>query len=254
MRILCVGDVVGSAGCAHLRRVLPMIKRQYDVDVCIVNGENSADGNGITPVSARHILDSGADVVTGGNHTYRRREFWPLLDEDPALLRPGNYPAAGRGLYMVDKGRYQVAVINLLGVVYLEPLACPFDTLDALLKQAGNPRFCVVDFHAEATAEKKALAYYADGRISALFGTHTHTATADEQILPQGTGFLTDVGMTGPVNSVLGVRPEQSVQKMHDKLPVRFAVADGPCMMNAVLFTLDDKTGRTVGVERLDVR
>ena len=155
---------------------------------------------------------------------------------------------------MVDKGRYQVAVINLLGVVYLEPLACPFDTLDALLKQAGNPRFCVVDFHAEATAEKKALAYYADGRISALFGTHTHTATADEQILPQGTGFLTDVGMTGPVNSVLGVRPEQSVQKMHDKLPVRFAVADGPCMMNAVLFTLDDKTGRTVGVERLDVR
>ena len=256
MRILCVGDVVGSAGCAHLRRVLPPIKRQYGVDVCIVNGENSADGNGITPVSARHILDSGADVVTGGNHTYRRHEFLPLLDEEPALLRPGNYPAGapGRGLYMVDKGRYQVAVINLLGVVYLEPLACPFDTLDALLKQAGNPRFCVVDFHAEATAEKKALAYYADGRISALFGTHTHTATADEQILPQGTGFLTDVGMTGPVNSVLGVRPEQSVQKMHDKLPVRFAVADGPCMMNAVLFILDDKTGRTVGVERLDVR
>lgn len=256
MRILCVGDVVGSAGCAHLRQVLPPIKRQYGVDVCIVNGENSADGNGITPASARHILDSGADVITGGNHTYRRREFWELLDDTPGLLRPGNYPAGspGVGLYMVDKGRFQVAVINLMGVVYMEPLACPFDTLDGLLEQAGHPRFCVVDFHAEATAEKKALAYYADGRISALFGTHTHTATADEQILPNGTGFLTDVGMTGPVNSVLGVRPEQSVQKMRGKLPVRFAVADGPCMMNAVLFTLDDKTGRATAVERLDVR
>ena len=256
MRILCVGNVVGSVGCAHLRQVLPPVKRQYGVDVCIVNGENSADGNGITPASARHILDSGADVITGGNHTYRRREFWDLLDEDSGFLRPANYPAGspGRGLTMVDKGRFQVAVINLLGVVYMEPLACPFDTLDALLEQAGHPRFCVVDFHAEATAEKKALAYYADGRISALFGTHTHTATADEQILPGGTGFITDVGMTGPVNSVLGVRPEQSIQKMKNKLPVRFATADGPCMMNAVMFTLDDQTGRTVLVERLDIR
>lgn len=256
MRILCVGDVVGTVGCAHLRRVLPAIKRQYGVDVCIVNGENAADGNGITPVAAQHIFDSGADVITGGNHTYRRREFWDTLEEAPDLLRPANFPAGapGQGWCVVDKGRYQVTVINLMGVVYLEPLACPFETLDALLTQAGEPRFCVVDFHAEATAEKKALACYADGRISALFGTHTHVATADEQILPSGTGFITDVGMTGPVYSVLGVRPEQSIEKMKSKLPVRFSTADGPCMMNAVLFTLDDKTGRTVGVERLDVR
>lgn len=256
MRILCVGDVVGTAGCEHLRRVLPAIKRQYGVDVCIVNGENAADGNGITPVAAQHIFDSGADAITGGNHTYRRREFWDTLEDAPAIIRPANFPAGapGQGFCVVDKGRYQVTVINLMGVVYLESLACPFDTLDGVLQQAGDPRFCVVDFHAEATAEKKALAYYADGRISALFGTHTHVATADEQILPNGTGFITDVGMTGPVHSVLGVRPEQSIEKMKSKLPVRFATADGPCMMNAVLFTLDDKTGRTVEVERLDVR
>ena len=255
MIILCVGDVVGGAGCQHLRRVLPMVKRQYGVDICIVNGENAADGNGITPAAAAHILDSGADVITGGNHTFRRREFYEVLDETPYILRPANYPASapGRGLYVVDKGRYQLAVINLIGLVYMEPLACPFETLDRLLEEAGRPKFCVVDFHAEATAEKKALAYYADGRISALFGTHTHTQTADEQILPGGTGFLTDVGMTGPKRSVLGVRPDQAIAKMKDELPVRFATADGPCRMDAVLLELDDKTGRTAHISRLQI-
>lgn len=255
MIILCVGDVVGGAGCQHLRRVLPAVKRQYGVDICIVNGENAADGNGITPTAAAHILDSGADVITGGNHTFRRREFYEVLDETPYMLRPANYPvnAPGRGLYLVDKGRYQLAVVNLIGLVYMEPLACPFETLDRLLKEAGNPKFCVVDFHAEATAEKKALAYYADGRISALVGTHTHTQTADEQILPGGTGFLTDVGMTGPKNSVLGVRPEQSIAKMKDKLPVRFATADGPCRMDAVLLELNDQTGQTTTITRLQI-
>lgn len=256
MKILCVGDVVGSAGCQHLRRVLPGIKKLTGTDVCIVNGENSADGNGITPVSAAHILDSGADVITTGNHVYRRREFYEPLDEAEAIIRPGNFPVAapGKGVCTVDRGRYQVTVINLMGVVYMEPLRCPFDTLDELLAQAGNPKFCIVDFHAEATAEKKALAYYADGRISALFGTHTHVQTADEQILSGGTGFISDAGMTGPVQSVLGVRPEQAVAKMREKLPVRFATAEGPCMMNAVLFTLDDATGKATAVERLDVR
>lgn len=255
MNILCVGDVVGTAGCGVLRRVLPALKRQYAVDVCIVNGENSADGNGITPVSASHIFDSGADVITGGNHTYRRREFYEKLEENPALLRPGNFPASapGRGFTVVDRGRWQVTVINLMGVVYMEPLACPFETLDALLEQAGHPKFCIVDFHAEATAEKKALAYYADGRISALFGTHTHVQTADEQILPGGTGFITDAGMTGPTESVLGVRPALAIAKMKEKLPVRFATAEGPCRLNAVLFTLDNATGKTTAVERLQV-
>lgn len=256
MQVLCIGDVVGTAGCQHLRRVLPVIRRQYGIDVCIVNGENAADGNGITPVAANHIFDSGADAITTGNHTFRRKEFYDYLDAHDAVIRPGNYPAGtpGKGFCVVDKGRFQVTVINLMGVVYMEPLACPFETLDALLQEAGNPKFCLVDFHAEATAEKKALAYYADGRVSALYGTHTHVQTNDGQILPGGTGFLTDLGMTGPVESVLGVRPELAVAKMKGKLPVRFATAEGPCMMNGALFTLDDKTGRTTGVEILDIR
>ena len=256
MRILCVGDVVATAGCETLRRCLSSVKRQYQVDVCIVNGENAADGNGLTPTAYRALLDAGADVITGGNHIFRRRELYDHLEEEPFLLRPANYPssAPGKGMCVVDRGRYQVAVINLIGLVYMEPLQCPFETLDACLKELGNPRFCVVDFHAEATAEKKALAFSADGRISALFGTHTHVQTADEQILENGTGFLTDVGMTGPTRSVLGIRPEQAVAKMKDKLPVRFSAAEGETAMNAVLFTLDDATGKTVAVERLVVQ
>jgi len=255
MNILCIGDVVGGIGCRHLQQVLPRVKRELAVDVCIVNGENSADGNGITPVSAGYLFDAGADVITGGNHTFRRHEFYDLLEENECLLRPANLPAGtpGRGVTVVDRGRYQVTVINLQGTVYMEALTSPFDTLDALLEQAGNPKFCVVDFHAEATAEKRALAAYVDGRISALFGTHTHLATADEQILPGGTGFITEVGMTGPVQSCLGVRTELAVQKMRTKLPVRFATAEGACAMDGVLFTLDDKTGRTVAVRRIRV-
>ncbi|MBQ9414925.1 MAG: TIGR00282 family metallophosphoesterase [Clostridia bacterium] len=255
MRVLCVGDVVGTAGCEHLRRVLPQVKRHYNVDVCIVNGENAADGNGITPSALQAIGDSGADVVTGGNHTFRRREIYDLLDQKPFVLRPANYPdsAPGRGICVVDRGRYQLTVINLIGVVYMQPLASPFDTLDSLLKEAGSPRCCVVDFHAEATAEKKALAFYADGRISALIGTHTHVQTADEQIFPQGTGYLTDVGMTGPIHSVLGVCPEQSIALMKDKLPVRFTTAPGACAMDAVLLNIDERTGKTTDIERLTI-
>ncbi len=253
MRILCIGDVVATAGCQLLERILPAVKRQFAVDVCIVNGENAADGNGLTPTAFRSIMDSGADVVTGGNHSFRRRELYETLDDHPFLLRPANFPASapGKGVCVIDRGRYQVAVVNLMGLVYMEPLTCPFETLDAVLKELGDPRFCIVDFHAEASAEKKALAYYADGRISALFGTHTHVQTADEQILPAGTGFITDVGMTGPTQSVLGVCPEQSIAKMKGKMPVRFTAAPGPTAMNAVLFTLDDKTGKTTNVERL---
>ena len=254
MEILKVGDVVGTAGCAHLRRVLPGIKKQYRIDVCVVNGENAADGNGLTPVAAEHILDSGADLITGGNHTFRRPELRERLERDTALLRPANFPASapGTGLGVVDKGRFSLTVINLMGQVYMDPpLACPFETLDRLLNEAGRPKFCLVDFHAEATAEKKALGYYADGRVSALVGTHTHVQTADAAILPGGTGFVTDVGMTGPVHSVLGVKPELSIAKMKDKLPVRFATAEGPCMMNAVVISLDDKTGHAVKMETI---
>ncbi len=255
MNILCVGDVVGHIGCDHLKAVLPKVKRELAVDVCIVNGENSADGNGILPVSAEAIFAAGADVITGGNHTFRRREFYDRLEENEFVLRPANMPAGtpGRGMTVIDRGRYQLTVINLLGCVYMEAMDSPFDTLDRLLSEAGSPKLCVVDFHAEATAEKRALAAWADGRISALFGTHTHVATADEQILPGGTGFQTDVGMTGPIQSCLGVKTELAVEKMRTKLPVRFAAAEGACAMDGVLFTIDERTGHTTAVRRVRV-
>lgn len=255
MNILCVGDVVGSAGCNLLRQRLPVYKQRFDVDVCIVNGENASDGNGLTRSAAEHLNISGADVITSGNHIFRRNEIYDILETSNTILRPANFPesAPGGGICTVDRGRYQITVINLMGVVYMEPLASPFDTLDSLLKKVGNPKYCIVDFHAEATGEKKALAFYADGRISAMFGTHTHVQTADEQIMPGGTGYITDVGMTGPVVSVLGVKPEQAIKKMHEKLPVRFGIAEGACRINAVLFQLSPDTGKTVAVKRLDL-
>lgn len=255
MNILCVGDVVGSVGCKHLERVLPTIKKQYTVDVCVVNGENSADGNGITPVSADWLFRCGADAITGGNHSFRRPESYEMFDRNNGVIRPANYPssAPGVGVYVVDKGRFQVAVINLLGLVYLEPLACPFETLDAVLADPLLPKCRIVDFHAEATAEKKALAYYANGRVSAVIGTHTHTPTADEQILSEGTAFITDVGMTGPIESVLGIYPEQSIAKMKNKLPVRFSVPNTACTMQAVLLTVDNRTGQATSIERLNI-
>ncbi len=256
MKILFIGDVVGSAGCRHLAKVLPPVKRTYDVDVCIVNGENSADGNGITRVSANALFAAGADAITTGNHVFRRPEVYDLLEEQTGVLRPANYPvsAPGSGVFIVDKGRFRVAVINLLGVVYMDPLACPFETLNTILQADDLPPCRIVDMHAEATAEKKALAFFADGRVSAVLGTHTHVPTADEQILPNGTGFISDAGMTGPVTSVLGIRPELAVAKMQGKLPVRFVVAEGDCTMNGVLLTVDPKSGKTTAIERLDIR
>ena len=255
MNILCVGDVVGSAGCRHLERVLPTVKRHYAVDVCIVNGENSADGNGILPASAKALFQFVADEVTTVYHLFLLREIYDSLEEKIGILRPANFPrtAPGGGVFIVDKGRFQVAVINLMGQVYMDTLACPFETLDELLADTSLPRCRIVDFHAEATAEKKALAYYADGRVSAVVGTHTHVQTADEQILPNGTGFISDIGMTGPVQSVLGIRPELAIEKMRGKLPVRFAVADGPCRMDAVLITVDPSSGTTTAIERLGI-
>ena len=257
MNILCIGDVVGSVGCEFLRRQLPSLKKLKAIDMVIVNGENSADGNGITPVSAEHILNSGADVITGGNHSFRRFEMYPYFDESNLVIRPANYPdgAYGKGYTVIDFGYTKVGVINLLGVVYTEPLDSPFDTADKIINQLKKDgvKIIIVDIHAEATAEKKALAYYLDGRVSAVFGTHTHVQTADEQILPEKTGFITDLGMTGPINSVLGVKPELAVKKMKNKLPVRFSTAEGPCLMNGCIFDIDNKTGVCNGVERISI-
>lgn len=253
INILMIGDVVGSVGCKALRECLPLLKRELHADLVIVNGENSADGNGVLPSSANHIFDSGADVITGGNHSFRRRECYELLDSSPFLLRPANYPdsAPGKGMCLIDRGAWRAAVISLCGVVYLEPLACPFETVDRLVTQAKaeGAQLILVDFHAEATGEKKALGYYLDGRITALAGTHTHVPTADAQIFSNGTGYITDLGMAGPSQSVLGVKPESSIARLKGKIPLRFENAAGPCQISGALFTADRDTGKTISVK-----
>ncbi|MBQ5889586.1 MAG: TIGR00282 family metallophosphoesterase [Clostridia bacterium] len=257
MNILCIGDVVGSIGCEFLRSKLSVLKRIEGIDAVIVNGENSADGNGITPVSAKHILDSGADIITGGNHSFRRPEMHTVLDESDCIIRPANYPEGtyGKGYTIIDLGFTRIGVINILGVVYTESLDCPFKTADSIIEKLKNDgiKNILIDIHAEATAEKKALAYHLDGRVSAVFGTHTHTQTADEQILPNGTGFITDLGMVGPTDSVLGVKSELAIKKMKDKLPVRFAIADGKCHLDGCIFTIDVKTAKCTCVERIHI-
>ena len=257
INILCVGDVVGSIGCEFLRSKLPSLKKIKGIDAVIVNGENSADGNGTTPVSAKHILDSGADIITGGNHSFRRPEMYPLFDESDNIIRPANYPeyAFGKGYAIIDLGFTQIGIINIMGVVYTEPLDCPFKTADDIIKKLKNDgiKSIIIDVHAEATAEKKAIGYYFDGKVSAIFGTHTHVQTADDQILPNGTGFITDLGMVGPKHSVLGVKPELSIKKMKDKLPVRFAIADGECCLDGCIFTINTNNGKCISIERIRI-
>ena len=253
--ILAIGDVVGEQGLAHLERNLRPLKKWKDVHFTVVNGEN-ASGVGVTPDQVQRLYDAGADVVTLGNHTFGKPQIASRLDEDPYLLRPANYTgrAPGRGWGVYDCGRVQIGVLNLIGRCGLEWGADnPFFTADRLLKEE-KPRFVLVDFHAEATSEKLALAYHLDGRVSALWGTHTHVPTADERVFPKGAGYITDLGMTGPIESVLGIRPEQSVEQFLGGLPGRYQVAEGPCRMQGALFSLDSETGLCAGVERVDVR
>lgn len=259
MNILAIGDIVGLNGCDFLRQRLPGLKKLKGIDVVIANGENSANGNGITPSGAEDIFASGVDVITTGNHAFRRKEMYDYYDENEFIIRPANFPngtTPGRGMTIIDRGRIRIAVINLMGLSFMEPLECPFKTADRLIEKAKQEYadIILVDFHAEATGEKRALGYYLDGRVSCFFGTHTHVQTADEQILPNGTGYITDVGMTGPYNSVLGVKPEIIIAKLKDKLPQRFDWAEGDSKLNCVLFTVDEKTKKTTAVERIEIK
>lgn len=255
MKILCVGDVVGQPGLGFLCDILPLVKQQTGADFVIVNGENSdKTGVGITRHSAETLLQY-ADVVTTGNHCWRRADE-TLFTENETVLHPANFPytEAAAGCCMVDTGRHGVVrVINLMGTAWMEPVDNPFKRADELLAM-GQAKYTIVDFHAESTAEKKALAFYLDGRVGAVFGTHTHVQTADEQILPGGTGYITDAGMVGPVVSVLGVHPPLAVEKQRTHRMAKFEVAGGPLMLNAVLFTLDDNTGLCTAVQRIDQR
>lgn len=254
-RVLAIGDVVGEQGLEHLRRRLGGLKKLKDIHFTVVNGEN-ASCVGVTPEQVEEICRAGADVVTLGNHTFGRMQIRDRLEEDPCLLRPANYTgrAPGRGYGIYDCGRIQIGVMNLIGRCGLDFNAeNPFTTARRLLKEE-KARFTLVDFHAEATSEKLAMGYYLDGQVSAVWGTHTHVPTADEQVLPQGTGYITDLGMTGPVTSVLGIRPQQSIENFLGGLPGRYQVADGPCKLQGAIFSLDSDTGLCVGVERVDVR
>ena len=256
MRVLAIGDIVGRGGTEFLRFKLKKIKFKNNIDLTIANGENSAEGNGILPDSARKIFESGVDVITNGNHTFRRKEIFTFLNENEKIIRPYNYPSdktPGRGICKINIKGINVAVINILGVSYLECVKLPLDSLEEALEESSDCPIKIVDFHAEATAEKKAFGYYSDGRISAVFGTHTHVQTSDEEILPNGTGYITDVGMTGAINSVLGVKKELSIKRMKDKMPVRFENASGPYKIECVIFEIDETTFKTKSVERLRI-
>ncbi len=250
-----IGDVVGKPGRRAIETLVPSMRRELAIDFVIANGENSAGGFGITPSTARDLLDSEVDVITSGNHIWKHKEIVPYINEEWPLIRPANYPSEspGRGYIRIA----DTAVINLMGRVFMNTLDCPFRTVDRILEDlnAGDaPKFIFVDFHAEATSEKQAMGWYLDGRVSAVVGTHTHVATADARVLPGGTGFVTDLGMTGPQNSVIGCQVPIVLEQFLTQMPVRLAVADGPgpAILNAVFVELDDASGRAVSIQRAD--
>lgn len=253
MRFLFLGDIVGSHGCRFAASKISEIKSEYGIDFVIVNGENSADGNGITPGSAAML--SFADVITTGNHVFRRREIFPTLNSPCNIIRPANYPegAPGRGVYILDAGRARVAVVNLMGTIFMESLDNPFTVIDSILEGLDTPNI-IVDLHAEATSEKKAMGQYLDGRVAAVIGTHTHVQTADEVILPGGTAYITDAGMCGAELSVLGVKSEIIINKLKTKLPAKFTESEAPPFLNGVVVEFDEKLGKSAYINRILIR
>jgi len=252
MKVLVVGDVVGKLGRQAVARLLPHLKRSLGLDLVIANGENAAGGKGLTPATAQELFQAGADIITSGNHIWAYRDIYAYLDSEPRLLRPLNYPlgSPGSGVY---RGR-GVAVINLMGRVFMPgDLDCPFRAADQALAQLEGSPVIVVDMHGEATSEKVALAWYLDGRVSAVVGTHTHVSTADARILPKGTAYVTDVGMVGPRDSVIGMGVEEVIQRFLTQLPNPFSpVGRGPAIFNSVLIEVDDVSGHATSIQRLD--
>ena len=253
LKVLAVGDVVGNPGMDRIRRTLRSLKRRCGADFVVVNGENAAVV-GLTPFQAEDILDAGADVITLGNHSFGKREIVPYLDESSRILRPANYapqtPGVGWRIYETKAG--DVAVVDLIGRCNMDyGPDNPFLMVERILKQIDT-KIILVELHAEATSEKLAMGYMLDGRVSAVWGTHTHVPTADTRVLPKGTGYVTDLGMTGPRDSVLGIRPELSIAKFRGDLTERYRWAEGPTKLEAVLFTIDARTGKCVNVCRMD--
>lgn len=258
MRILFIGDVVGVPGRRILKASLPQLRRDHQPDLVVANGENSAGGNGLTPVTADEIFRAGCDVVTSGNHIWDRKEIFPYLDSHDRLIRPANYPdpAPGSGVCLVRAADgTPTAVVNLMGRVFMGALDDPFRAADGILRELrGRASVVVVDFHAEATSEKMAFGWYVDGRVCAVIGTHTHIPTADERVLPGGTAYISDVGMTGPYDSVIGVDKSKVLERFLSQRPVRFTPASGDVRLAAVLIEASPLDGRAVSIRRIEIR
>jgi len=258
MNILFIGDIVGSPGRKIVHERLADIVAQRAIDLCIANGENAASGFGITPRLAEELFASGIEVLTGGNHIWDRKEILDFFPHEPRLLRPANFPngSPGSGLFTGRaKNGDPYAVVNLQGRTFMTPIDDPFRTaLAELAKIPPDVKVVLVDMHAETTSEKQALGWFLDGKVSAVIGTHTHVATADERVLPKGTAYITDVGMTGPHDSVIGMDKQGILQRFLDALPARFAVAEGDVQMNTVLLDVDPSSGRARSIQRLNFR
>lgn len=253
MKILVIGDVTSPSGIEHLKRNLWKFRKQNKIDFCVVNGENASFITGISPELAEILLRSGADCITGGNHTLRNKKAYNFLDDTDSVLRPVNFgdSAPGKGYTILDSNGYRMLVINAMGRVHIDPvLDSPFTHVDRVLRNCeGRYDFAILDFHAEATGEKMAMGYAYDGKINIVFGTHTHVQTADGQILPRGTGYISDVGMCGESQGILGMDPDVVVERMRTSLPHNFKLASGPCRADGVIFTLDTSSGRVIDVE-----
>ena len=255
MNILCIGDVVGPQSVDFISKNLWKIRREYNVSLTVANGENADLGNGLLENTAKTLMQSGVDVITSGNHIWQKSGVYTFLDDCPNLLRPANYPATnpGNGWVIVEAEGLSVLVINVQGLVFMESLASPFDTVDAILeKNEGKYDLAILDIHAEATSEKAALAHYFDGRIDVICGTHTHVQTADERILPGGSAFITDLGMCGVQNSALGVKYEPIIRRMRTGMPQRFELATGNITMNSVIFVYNEQNSKVELVKRVN--
>mgnify|MGYP004502370929 FL=1 len=257
MKILAVGDIVGESGVRKLKEELPRIKKEKNIDFVITNGENSAGGMGLTERNFKDIMEAGTNVVTMGNHTWGKKDIFKFID-DPNLLRPANYPkgVVGKGLGIYECKGKKIAVMNFLGRVDLNILTeNPFVLAKEMVEELqGKVDMIFIDFHAEATAEKIAMGRFLDGKITALFGTHTHVQTADEQILPNGTAYITDLGMTGPKESVIGMNIQASLKRFETTLPEKYKLAEGSCILNAVIFEIDDENNKAINIERMYIK
>jgi 2',3'-cyclic-nucleotide 2'-phosphodiesterase len=256
MRVLMVGDVYGEPGRAAIQTLLPRLREQHAINLAVVNVENSAGGFGVTPPMAKAFLEQGVDVMTTGNHVWDKKEIVPHIVKDNLLLRPANFPEGtpGVGYVTVKAGPYRVGVVNLMGRVFMNPIDCPFrkaDEIVAVLRK--ETPIILVDMHAEATSETLAMGWYLNGRVTAVVGTHRHVQTADERVLPGGTAYITDLGLTGPTDGVIGVDRDQIIQRFITQMPMKFETANGPAALHGAVITLDPETGRATDIERLRV-